>query len=86
MAMYSIANKSGIYEADLEKLLRGQASHSIAAKLHVNEAELQRFLNGEAVYNVAKRLNGIYESDLRTLFNKTRKEVAIGIVIGVLLS
>ncbi|CAL2062657.1 hypothetical protein [Tenacibaculum sp. 190524A05c] len=86
MALYSIANKSGVFEADLEKLLRGQASHSIASKLNVNESELQRFLNGEPVYNIAKRLGGVYESDLRTLFNKTRKEVAIGIVIGVLLS
>ena len=85
MGLYSIASKMGVYESDLEKLLKGQASYGIATKLNVYESDLQKFINGQASYDLANKF-GIYESDLQILLNKSGKESARGIIVGVLMS
>lgn len=84
MEIYSIASTMGVYESDLEKLLKGKASYGIASKLNVYESDLQKLLEGKASYNLANRI-GAYESDLQTLLNKVGKDGAIGIIIGMLI-
>lgn len=84
MGLYSIASIIGVYESDLEKLLKGQTSYGIASKLNVSESDLQKFLEGKSTYNLATRIC-TSESDLQTLLNKAGKEGAIGIIVGMLI-
>jgi hypothetical protein len=71
----------GVEQADLEKLLAGQASVGIARKLGVIRMDLQRFIGGEVSMSMALTL-GMLKPQAQELRDQVGPEGAIGIIVG----
>ena len=86
MSFMEIASRTGLTLADIESLIRGDASAAIANRLGVPLLALQQFLtSGDASANLAHRL-GTSMGAAEELAAAVGAEGRIGIVVGLLLN
>ena len=82
----AIADRAGVHLADLDSLLRGEATDSVAHRLGVTMADIDGFIGGFASKNMTKRLGLATMSAADELATMAGNRGAIGILIGLLIS
>ena len=80
------ANLAGVTLADLDWLLRGQASANVADRLGVTIADVEDFIRGSASATMTNRLGLRAISAAEELARAAGREGAIGTLIGLLIS
>lgn len=85
MQHMEIASRSGVPLADVECLLRGQATAAVASKLKISMNGVEDFVRGSVTADMANRL-GMTMSAAQELARAGGRNVAAGILIGLLLS
>jgi hypothetical protein len=80
------ANLAGVTLADLDRLLRGQASANVADRLGVTMADVEDFIQGSPSATMTSRLGLSTISAAEELARAAGREGAIGILIGLLIS
>ena len=85
MQHMEIASRAGVPLADIECLLRGQATAAVASRLKVSVVGVEDFVRGSATADIANRL-GMTMSAAQELARAGGHNGAAGILIGLLLS
>lgn len=80
-----IADRAGVYLADLESLLRGSATAKVASRLGVTMADVEDFIRGSASQAMATRLGLNTMSAAEELARAGGAQGAIGFLICLLM-
>lgn len=81
----NIAASVGLNAMDIERLLKGQATHSLAAKLGVTQKDIEDFIEGSVSESMRKRL-GLNNVNVATeLARLVGRQGAMGILLGLLI-
>jgi hypothetical protein len=81
-----IANRAGVTLADLDYLLRGEASDKVADRLGVSISDVEDFIRGTASHAMTRCLGLEAISAAEELARLAGKQGTIGIVLGLLIA
>jgi plasmid maintenance system antidote protein VapI len=82
VSLFGVASSMGVVQAELEKLLAGQAGVGIAKKLGVSRMDLQRFIAGEVSMSMAYAL-GMLQPQAQELRDRVERKGAVGVLVGI---
>jgi hypothetical protein len=81
----NIAASVGLNAMDIDRLLKGQATHSLAAKVGVTTKDIEDFIEGFASESMKKRLGLNNVNVTSELAQLVGRQGAIGILLGLLI-
>jgi hypothetical protein len=81
----NIAASVGLNAMDIDRLLKGQATHSLAGKVGVTTKDIEDFIEGFASESMKKRLGLNNVNATSELAQLVGRQGAIGILLGLLI-